>query len=219
MASRLTSEAVEEIINLRKTGHSLPEIRRITGRSNGTVYNLISKTNVLPEFASLLKSKQGGSKERARIAWESARSHASSIIPEIFSQQSILLVLAALYWGEGTKHELNIINGDPCLLRTTVIGLRALGVHDDEFRVTVRLFGKMPEVDAINYWSTAVDVPKHQFIGIERLPGNESKKLPRGMCRIRVAKGAKYFKLIMSMIDLIKSQNCPGSSMDRTSHS
>lgn len=50
-----------------------------------------------------------------------------------------------------------------------------------------------------------MEIPLHQISNINILKGKKEGKLKFGMCRIGVKKGGKYFKLIISMINLLKS--------------
>src|SRR3989338_6995155 len=114
MAKRLSQTEVRRIIDLRKIGHSLNEIRRLTGHSNSTVLRYIAEIVVLPEYRKQLREKQGGSILKAKRNWKNAQ-HEASILITRPSRKDRLLVLASLYWGEGTKSELNLLNTDPSL--------------------------------------------------------------------------------------------------------
>ncbi len=201
----VTKKEIETIIHLRETGHSLTEIRKTTSRGNATVFRYIKDVKVLPEYKDLLKSKQGGSRARARRGWEGASKKVESIFPELSSQNK-LLVLASLYWGEGTKRELNLINSDPDLLRVFVECLLELGVTREMLRITIRIYEDMSEKDSRKYWARVLGVTEKNIIGVNVLKGKKKGKLKYGMCRVRVTKGEQYFKLIMSMIELIKSK-------------
>jgi hypothetical protein len=50
-----------------------------------------------------------------------------------------------------------------------------------------------------------LNLPVSQIRSVNILKGKKVGKLEYGMCRVRVTKGERHFKLIMSMIDLIKS--------------
>lgn len=193
------------MVKLRKTGHSLPEIRKVVARGNSTVFKYIKNVKVLPEYKDILRSKQGGSRNRSEKEWILASKKAKDILP-VVATQGRLLILAALYWGEGTKSELNIINSDPELLRVFVECLLGIGVTRDMLRVTIRVYEDTPETGARKYWAGILGIPEKSILGVDVLKGEKNGKLKYGMCRVRVVKGAPYFKLIMSMIELIKSK-------------
>src|SRR3989338_4011029 len=214
----VTFSDIKRIRILRETGHSLPEIRKIVGRSNSTVYGIIKDVAVDEPYASVLRAKQGGSKARSVNLWNNAAEDAEAKIGKILKRDRIL-ILAALYWGEGNKTELDLINSDPQLVRVFITCLRDIGVRPDDLRVSLRLYEDIPRKKALLFWSQVVSVPVSQFGRIDVLAGKKEGKLQYGMCRVRVRKGGTHFKLLMSMIKSIKSAISSRSSTDRTSHS
>ncbi len=203
---------------LRQTGHSLPEIRKIVGRGSSTVHKVIKDIVLAEPYASVLRAKQGGSKLRAANHWSLAIQDAQNRIGKI-SHRDSMLILAALYWGEGNKSELSLINSDPELVRVFISCLQDIGVKSEDFRISLRLYEDIPRRKALLFWSEVTSVPRVRFGRIDVLKGNKKGKLEFGMCRVRVRKGGAHFKLIMSMIKSIKSEMSPRSSMDRTAAS
>ena len=59
---------------------------------------------------------------------------------------------------------------------------------------------------AKDFWARITRVNVNRISGIETIRGKKQRRLKYGMCRVRIRKGARYFKIIMSMIDLIKSK-------------
>lgn len=201
----VTEKEIGIMIRLRQTGHSLPEICRMTLRGSATVFRHVKNVKVLPEYVEILKSKQGGSKVRAQKEWAVSLKKAQKILNEINSKDK-LLILAALYWGEGTKRELNIINSDPELLRVFVECLAEIGVTRDMLRTSIRIYEDMSEIKVRQYWSRVLNISEKSILGTEILKGKKYGKLEYGMCRIRITKSAPHFKLVMSMIELMKSK-------------
>lgn len=196
---------VHRIKKLRATGHSLPEICKATGRGNSTVFALVRDIVVKEPYLSLLREKQGGSKNRSNKKWVQAAQDAQKYVGQL-SPRDRLLILAALYWGEGNKKELNLINGDTKLIAVFIRCLSELGVTNDDLRVSIRTYEDLPRDKVLNFWSALTMVPVVKFRSIEILRGKRQGKLPYGMCRVRVAKSEYVFKSIMSMIESIKSQ-------------
>jgi hypothetical protein len=193
---------------LRKTGHSIPEIKKITGRSAGSVLKYIKGVEVSMEYRDILRIKQGGSRERAKTNWANAKYKASNIIQSL-SDRDLAIFLTGIYWGEGSKKDFNLVNGDPYLIRAFVRGLYSLGVRREQIKFNFRLFSDMDQRSAINYWISFLNISPEQVGWSEIIPGNGSKKLAYGMCRVRVIKPDPYFKLVMSMIDFIKTNTTP----------
>lgn len=197
---------IKKIQKLREKGFSINEIAQETGKSKSVVSKYIQGVKVLPKYESLLRSKQGGSLERSRKNWLQAQVIARKLIGSLASRDR-LLILTALYWGEGTKHELNIINSDVSLLKTFLCCIKEIGIEKSRIRASLRIFTDMDEEKSISYWSEALKIDRRQFYKTEIVEGKKKGKLPYGMCRLRVEKGGEYFKLLMSMIEMIKQSH------------
>lgn len=199
----LFTEEINKIKNLRATGHTLFEIKSITKRANGTIWKYIEDVAVLPEYQDVWKSKRGGSKAKSDHNWKEAQTKASNLIKEIDSLGR-MLVLSCLYWGEGNKKELNLINSDPSMVRVVLVCLKDLGIENSDLKISLRLFEDIDKEEAILFWTKTLSLPHGIIQKIDVIPGKKVGKLKYGMCRVRVKKGGKHFKLIMSMIDLIR---------------
>ncbi len=202
--AQIKDSVIKRIVNLRKTGHSLPEIQKIVGRGGSTVFKYIQGVSVLPEYKQILKSKQGGSIAKSNRDWLEAHQNSKNLLDSITTKDR-LVVLACLYWGEGDKRDLSLNNSDPALIKVFVECLKCIGVKKEDLRITLRLYEDINENQARVYWAKIVGISEKKILGINFLPGKKRGKLKYGMCRVRVTKGGPYFKLIMSMIDLIKS--------------
>lgn len=210
---KIPAREAEKIRELRRTGHSLPEIQKILNRGAGTVFRYAHSVDVPPQWLPVLRRKQGGSQARSKLAWEKAGAEASQLVGKLTSREKVL-VLAALYWGEGTKSELNIINGDPNLLRVFVNCLQELDVSKNDLQISLRLFEDIRRNAAKAFWAEKLGVKAQAIHVSEVLQGRKKGKFPFGMCRIRLKKSGPYFKLIMSVIESLKSEISPRSSMD-----
>jgi len=199
----ITQKEIEEIEKLRKTGHSLPEICRALKRGGSTVHKFAKDVRVLPMYKDILKQKQGGSKNRSKHYWDKAKNEADNLLKRI-ERRDKFFILASLYWGEGTKKELNIINSDPMLIQVFISCLRELGIKKSELRVSIRLYGDVNINKAKRYWARICRIDTKDILNVNILSGKKTGKLPYGMCRLRVTRSSSYFKLIMSMIEFIK---------------
>ena len=203
MSKTLDKKIIDKIIQLRRRGHSLPEIRKIVGKGSATVSKYIQEVDILPEYYNIWKNKQGGSKIRADQKWKEANNKARKIVSSL-NRKERLLIAACLYWGEGTKTELNLANTDPDLVRVFIECLKDIGVTKDRLRITIRIYEDIDKNKAMVYWAKVIGIPKSQILGVNILNGKKSGKLKYGMCRVRVTKGAQYFKILKSVIELIK---------------
>lgn len=199
----LSSNELEKVIALRKTGHSISEIHNITKRGKATISRLIKEVPVLEKYKEILKEKQGGSKVRASKRWKSIREEAQILINDVNLQRQ-LLVLSCLYWGEGNKKEFSLINSDTDLIKTVLCILIEIGVPIERIKVSLRIYSDLNYESVIKFWSDFLNIPETKFGKVDVIEGKKQGKLKYGMCRIRIQKGEYYFKLIMSMIDLVK---------------
>lgn len=203
MKTRLDKKEVSQIVRLRQKGYSLPEIKKITGRGSATISKYIQGIEILPKYYNIWKIKQGGSKARAEHEWTKASNEVKKII-DYLSKKERMLIASCLYWGEGTKAELNLTNADPDLIRVFVECLKDFGVTKDQLRVTIRIYEDIDRNRAISYWAGVMKISKSQILNVNVLQGKKSGKLKYGLCRVRVTRGAPYFKMLKSIIDLIK---------------
>lgn len=199
----LLPKEIAKIKNLRETGHTLYEIKNLLKRSNGTIWKYVKDVSILPEYLESWKVKKGGSKARSNRDWKEAQIKASSFLKH-FGFTEKMLILSCLYWGEGNKTNLDLINSDPSMLKVIISCFKDLGIKNNELKISLRLFENINKKKAIYFWTHTLCMSKNSIQKIDVIKGNKVGKLEFGMCRVMVKKGGKYFKLIISMIDLIK---------------
>jgi hypothetical protein len=200
MGKPKTSEKdIAEIIRLRKSGLSLDSIHKIVPQGKTTIFTYIKDLKVDFDLRGT------GSKIKSDDEWRDTKKEAVKLLGN-FSKQSRLLVLASLYWGEGNKTELNLINSDPELIRVFILCLMEIGVKKEDLKISLRLYEDIDLIKAKMFWSKITGINSEYFTGIELIKGKKQGKLKYGMCRVRVRKSHYYFKLLMNMIDLIKSK-------------
>ncbi|MEI6843485.1 MAG: hypothetical protein WCK48_03205 [bacterium] len=199
----LSKTEINKIISLRKTGHSLPEIKNLTRKGYGTIFRYTKNVPILSEYRKIWESKRGGSKAKSKKAWHDAQIRAVKIIKD-FNFKERMIVLSCLYWGEGNKKELSIINSDPDLIRVVISCLNDLGIKTEELKVSLRLFEDINKQKAVEFWQKTLRLPKGSITKFDISNSKKKGKLKYGMCRVRVRKSGVHFKLVMSMIDLIR---------------
>ena len=205
----LSKEEIDEIMRLRKNGHSISEIRKIVPRGKASIFKYMKNVEVVSPYKEILKAKQGGSKYRSSYFWNAAKLKANRLISDLTVLDKVL-ILTCLYWGEGNKNELSLINGDPCLVKVFVAGLLEIGVKKSDLKVTLRLYDDLSKHESIRYWANVLEIEKSSITNVNVMKGKKNGKLKYGMCRVRVCKSQEYFKLIISMIDLLRfSFNAP----------
>ncbi len=202
---KISQKIILKIIELRSKGNSISEISLRTGKSKSIVSKYTQEVDILPKYRLVLNKKQGGSKARSEDLWIKSKKDANNIIKELKLRDKIFLLIG-IYWGEGTKKELNIINSDPVLLRAFLNFIKEIGVTKNRIKASIRLYDDINQNEAINYWSNILELNKNQFFKIELIKGNKKGKLKFGMCRLRVEKSSKEFKLLMSLINVVKDK-------------
>lgn len=200
----ITSPAeIKYIRSLRSKGLSISEIVKLSNKSKSIVSKYIKNVKITLKYQKLLLQKRNWVKQKSLLEWNEARLESNNRIKNISNKES-MLILASLYWGEGTKKELNIINSDPNMLRIIIICLKQLGINNSQIKATIRVYEDLDHKMVTKYWAKALHIPEECFKNINVLNGKKIGKLPYGMCRIRVEKSSKYFKLVMSLIERIK---------------
>lgn len=213
---KISAKEIEKIVRLRKTGHTISEIKKTVQRGNATIFRYSKNVLILPKYRNSWKMKQGGGRILAKKRWDAAQKKANSIIPSLNTKEKIIIA-ACLYWGEGTKKDFSLSNTDPALIQTFVTCLRELGISLCDLRVTIRIYEDLDKQKAIEYWAAIIGIPKKNVLNVNILKGKKSGKLPYGMCRVRVTKGTEYLKLLQSAARTIARQLAgPRSSTDRT---
>lgn len=202
---KTSEKIINKIITLRRKGYSISEISLDVGKSKSVVSRYIQGITILPKYKDILLKKQGGSKVRSKDLWEKSKISASNLLGKMTKRDEIILLMG-IYWGEGTKNELNIINSDPVLLRAFIHFIKNFDVSKERIKASVRIYEDIKLDRAISYWSNILGLEKKQFLKIESIKGKKKGKLEFGMCRLRVEKSSKEFKLLMSLINNAKEQ-------------
>lgn len=204
--TRLTEDEKNKIFDMRRNGCTLSEIVKEVHRSKSTVFSYMNKVDVLNEFRDVLEQKQCGSRYMSKTYWEWSRVKSSKFVGDLTDREKILL-LASLYWGEGRKSgEFGIINSDPYVIKVVMDGLLLIGIDKSRLKIGLRIFKDLDINRVTNFWSNFLNIDRQYFGKPEIIQGKKKGKLEFGMCRLRIEKGQKYFKLMTSMIDLIKQQ-------------
>lgn len=199
MYQRLSKERHNSLVRLRKQGKSIPEISRETGTPITTVQRHIKGVQVPPEFQTILREKQGGSKDRARGLRSNIAASVEKLLGDI-SHRDYLFLLIGLYWGEGTKRDFSVINSDPLLIQTLIHCLGILGISKERFSVSLRVHKEISISKAKAFWAQTTGLPKQIIERVEVIEGKKKGKLPYGMCRVRVRSGIRDRLLIQTAI-------------------
>jgi hypothetical protein len=207
---KLLDEKIRELINLRKTGHSIPEIHRLLKISKSTALRYSQGVEILADYKDRWLDRRNASKIISEKAWKIAEKSSSDLINEI-SDRDLILIGAALYWAEGAKSQFNFINSDPEMIRLFMyILLEVYKIPREMIKISIRLFEDVSIPKALIFWANVTKIELNDKTEINLVKGSKQGKLPFGMCRIRVKKGGlllkRFFainKRVVSIISLI----------------
>ena len=195
-----SEEKIKEITRLRSLGNSFSEISRAVSIPQTTVYKYAHTTKVKDEYLDLWRSKRGGSsktKAKKQLLYEN---WAQKFLKPKLTEREKILFLSAIYWGEGSKRDLEIINSDPRLLKVFLNLLRTYFKLDNQrLYAYLRIFPGVSKEQSIKFWSEFLSIPAENFTGFEIVDGKKVGKLPYGMCRLRIRKGADILKQITAI--------------------
>lgn len=112
----------------------------------------------------------------------------------------------SLYWGEGSKtpNDLSMTNADPRVLSTFVRFVRAFLDADASFAMALNLHEGDDEDEAMHYWRSSLGLESTRFTKSFIKPagtGHRLKKLPYGVCRLRVDRSSDHWHRVMQWID------------------
>jgi len=205
MPKLIPKETIKKIKLLRQRGYSLPEIKKEVKASHGSVFRYISGVKILPGYWKEWHGKQGGSIKRMKIKEEIAKEKAEKTIFSLSNKEKIIF-LTALYWGEGSKSDFNLMNTDADLIRVFIQGLHNIfNISKDRLRISIRIYEDLNKQECLKYWSRITGVPSEKFVRVDVLKGNKKGKLPYGMCRLRILKGGDMLKYIKALKNRIVS--------------
>ncbi|MBP6869238.1 MAG: hypothetical protein KBC16_04005 [Candidatus Pacebacteria bacterium] len=207
-------------IELRLHGKSYSEIQRSLGvASKGTLSTWFRGLVLPPATLKLLETnielatKRGllafNADRSARIKQENneARDEGISLV-DTLSKRELMLVGAALYWGEGTKSagknqtpRIVFTNSDPEMIKVFLRFVReALAIPDEKISGELHLYEDIDHDLAKEYWSEVTSIPVNRFWSTN-LVSRASKgirptnRLPYGTLAIRIPGRTHFYKI------------------------
>jgi len=112
-----------------------------------------------------------------------------------------------LYWCEGDKTKANMVSitcAEPSMLRFFIAWLRQYyGADPRKIKLRLHLWKGSSEEEAIQFWSSSLDVPKQNFHRTWfKIRSGNKKKYPFGICR------AAYFSkhILLQILDEIERE-------------
>lgn len=220
-------------VKMRLSGKSYTEISKSLGVPKSTLSAWLSKLVLADKLRERIearaykKSVEGlirRNKSQTHLALQRAtetRKRAAEEIPSL-SMKDLLLVGAALYWGEGYKrpkviqgrevvhHPVSLTNSDPAIIQLFLRFLRErCEVSEGRIRVSVRIFEHQNVDELLAFWEQVTRIPrehlKRTFVGLSKssMRKRPFNRLPYGVVRIHVSDTALFHR-IMGYIEGLK---------------
>lgn len=194
-------EKIKELKKMRKRGFSIPELVEKFSIPKTTVWHHVHNIRILPKYLPILKAKRGGSTKRKQKNLEEARKKAQTLLQG--HNRDVVIAIAMLYWGEGSKKRCEFINSDEKIIESYLVVLREVfNVPENDIKPIMRIFSGMKREECLNHWSRVTKIPRYKFI-VRFNDGGTKGRTRYGMCRIVVRKGSNILKLIHSLIDQV----------------
>lgn len=197
-------EKIKELKKLRKRGYSINELVVKLSIPKTTVWHHIHNVPVSPKYISILRSKCGGNSKRKQKNWEEARKLANELLRN--PHREFAVIIAMLYWGEGTKKVCEFVNSDGKMIKCYLGILRNIfNIPEELISPTLRIFSGMDRKECLDYWSNITGILENKFI-VRLNDGGTRGRTKYGMCRIIIRKGSNTLKLIHSLIEQISEE-------------
>lgn len=206
----ISKEKVSQVISLRKSGFSIKQIAKSLSIGVGTSSKYCEGVVVSSQGIKKLESRRFPSKVKSLEHKMLAEKVAEDLLGGKLSSRDLILISSALYWGEGTKRELNLINGDPKLTKVFLLGLIELGVPLPSIKISIRYYSNQDKNVLTKFWLSYLGLAESNLVGYEMVKSSYEDKLVHGMCRIRVAKSSVFHKTLLSIISKITSGSSIG---------
>ncbi|MGC9611134.1 MAG: hypothetical protein ABSE68_02875 [Minisyncoccia bacterium] len=203
MKMPLDKKLVQKIKFLRTRGRSIPEISRELMISKSTALRYSNEVSILPAYKKRWLDRWNSSKVKSQKHTEEARKDAEIKLPNL-TNKDLIVILSSLYWAEGNKKDLVLTNTDPEMIKTFLYTLRKIyGIPNDSLKVSLRIYEDLDKKQCLRFWSKITGIMLDNKTTVSVLSGHKNGKLSYGMCRVRVKKGGRLLKEILSIINRI----------------
>lgn len=200
----------------RTLGFSYSEITEATSLPRSTVATWCNDITLTGSQQSAIEQRTGATSRRGtsidtqwRRRAEIRRIRADATrYADGAGDDPLFVAGVCLYWAEGskTKNDLSITNSDPQVLRVFIEFVRAHLDPCATFAMALNLHSVSGEEPAKRYWASALDLPDSRFTkSYIKKPGtgHRRKRLPYGVCRVRVDKASNHWHRVMTWIDVV----------------
>jgi hypothetical protein len=181
----------------RVAGAAIPVLMAKYSLPKTTIWHYVKGIELNSELKTKIRSQQGGSALRSKHSWSAAESKAQKLLFNFDEEVVWPVLLAALYWSEGTKQGgFTFTNTDERMIRVFLKILRTkLGVKNNDLTILIRTCSPMNQDSCRKHWSKVTGVTMNK-IRINHDDKQNKSKTEYGMCRVTVKKGGQYLKLV-----------------------
>lgn len=191
---------------LRRSGRSVRAIAKQIKCSKSSISKWVRDIPLTVEQIERLKSNQDKGRAKAanhpnspKHVWAKIRKDITeSAMEEIspnYSLYMLKIIGSALYWAEGSKSEINMVNfsnSDPYMIGLMMqFFKRICKVPSSKFRGVVHIHPHLNRERARKFWSRISGIPPNQFhktqIAVSRASKNKKDTLPLGTFRIVIS--------------------------------
>jgi len=197
----------QKAITLRKRGLSYNEIRKELGNAvaKSTLSLWLKSVPLRPEHKQRLYTKQvqilsrgpQSQKERRKRKIDDLIEQAKKEIRTPLSEDAFRLFGAAIYWGEGTKHNVfQVTNSDPRLILFMAHWIeKVFRIKRGLLKARLNIYPQQNELALKRFWSDITGIPIKNFGKSYVKPfskGYKKNNLYYGTIRIEVPKSGDY---------------------------
>lgn len=188
---------------LRTQGFSLREIAEKIKCPKSSISEWVRDIPLTDEQIERLELKQDRARAKAanhpnspKNVWATIRKNlydsALQEVPGSCSKETLKVLGSALYWAEGYKVSINMINfsnSDPYMIALMMRFFKEIcKVRKDKFRGMVHIHPHLDNLRATNFWSKISGIPVSQFhkthFGVSKASKHKRDTLPLGTFRI-----------------------------------
>lgn len=189
----------EKVRVSRAQGESIPEISLKYSVPRSSVWRLTRDVQLNAKQKQILQSRMGGSTIRLKERKLLADKQANRMIRTAYSRKCRPLILAALYWAEGTKSSFVFTNTDADMIRIFLHILRtSFQVSNSRLKVMVRIGSEQNKRAAVTHWANVTELlPEKLSLNIHSKFNKTTTQ--HGLCRITVSKGGQLLKTVMAL--------------------
>lgn len=209
----------EKAFRLRLQGKSYGEIlKSLDIPSKGTLSTWFRDLELPPAASKRLENKKLMAIERGLMTFNRKRTAAIAIenkkilseslkeVP-LVSDQHLLLIGAALYWGEGSNREnkrnlaVAFSNSDPEMARVFLKFVRRiLKVPEGRIRAGVNIYPNLDRNKALRFWINVTKLPMENFhTSVQQSSASKSRRpqnfLPYGTLHIKINSRQLFYKV------------------------